>query len=98
MLQTQQIHTPNAPQNVTQRLEDIEQLYDEILDEEEEHERKLIRIQKRKNKKLGFSNEPLDEDDSAGDDEDFEESMSMYEEDDFDIHQEMSFEEEQEEL
>ncbi len=33
------VTTPNY-QHISQRLEDIEQLYDEILDEEEEIERK----------------------------------------------------------
>jgi hypothetical protein len=37
------VTTPNY-QYVTQRVEDIEQLYDEILDEEEELERKQLRI------------------------------------------------------
>lgn len=81
-------------QNVTQRLEDFEQLYDEILDEEEEHERKLLRIQRRKLKKQGLGG-PDQEDDSA--DEDYEESMSMYEDED-DIHPTMSFDEDIEEL
>lgn len=40
--------TPNQGQKTSQRLEDIEQVYDEILDEEEEFERKLHRIQRRK--------------------------------------------------
>lgn len=40
------VTTPNqgGGYHATQRLEDIEQLYDEILDEEEEHERKLMKI------------------------------------------------------
>ena len=73
--------TPNnqkTNQNVTQRLEDFEQLYDEILDEEEEHERKLLRLQRRKQRKLDPSM-PNPDDDSNGDDEDFEESMYLYE-------------------
>lgn len=70
------------------------------MDEEEEHERKLIRIQRRKlRKQTGESGEG---DESGGeDDEEFEESMSIYEEEeDADelLHPTMSFEEDIDDL
>jgi len=41
----QAINTPNqGGNNFSHRLEDIQKIYDEILNEEEEHERKLLRI------------------------------------------------------
>jgi hypothetical protein len=59
----------------------------------------LLRIQRKKNKRLGLSSEMPAEDDSGADDEDYDESMSMYEEEDeFDIHPEMSFDEDIDEL
>lgn len=74
-------------------------MYDEILDEEEEHERKLLRIQRRKLKREGLldPNSKMDED-SGGDDEDYEESMSMYEEDEYELHPTMSFDEDIDDL
>lgn len=100
----QAINTPNqGGQNYSHRLEDIQKIYDEILNEEEEHERKLLRIQRRKMKRMGiYDPNTMDQGDDS--DEDDEESMSMYEEEEIDedgdliIDPAMSFEEDIEEL
>lgn len=99
----QAMNTPNqGAHNYSHRLEDIQKIYDEILNEEEEHERKLLRIQRRKMKRLGiYDPSAMDGDDS--DCEDDEESMSMYEEEEIDeedlmIDPTMSFDEDIEDL
>jgi hypothetical protein len=100
----QAVNTPNqGGHNFSHRLEDIQKIYDEILNEEEEHERKILRIQRRKMKRMGIY-DPAAMDGAADDsDEDDEESMSLYEEEeeideDMMIDPTMSFEEDIEEL
>ena len=105
MINTNQaMNTPNQGglNNYSHRLEDIQKIYDEILNEEEEHERKLLRIQRRKMKRLGIY-DPSAMDGEDSDCEDDEESMSLYEEEEIDeedmmIDPTMSFDEDIEDL
>ena len=83
------LNTMMTPNNQP-RLEELEQLYDEILDEEEEFERKMLKIQKRKQKKLNG----MEEDSEEGDDESIYEEEEDYEE----LHPTMSFEEDIDDL
>lgn len=106
MINTNQaMNTPNQGglNNYSHRLEDIQKIYDEILNEEEEHERKLLRIQRRKMKRLGMYDPSAAIDGDDSDCEDDEESMSMYEEEEIDeedlmIDPTMSFDEDIEDL